>query len=644
MNDLLLATTILDDTIRNKKRHPDYKRVTTLAQEYFDIFTGSGIKEYLKRYRKSEDDESFNQMLEIFETTVPSVVHNLDTIFEKPLRSNRIFNDIEHTHNASREEILDRMKNFWQGETESGLDAYLKERWKHLLIYDPNAFIAVEFGPFNPVKEKPQPVAVEYSSTEAIQYEYIKGKLDWLICEKVIMYKARGVVDAAKNILNSEYSWQEGSKFIMYLDNHQIVYTEVDPVSRETDILNPKFVEIRENEKQEKPDRVFVRQVFEPKSEGVPAFRVGYLQDPESEARKLGQPHTCLSMIHYALAFFKKELKSGAELDLTIRAHVFPQKFIYGPKCEGDRANGEICNWGKTANGDSCAVCGGSGMMPVHNTSTDVIVFPIPKKDTDPVVDVTKAAFYLTPPMDLVRFMVEYNDRLTEKAKGAIFSSQAVASSKNTIASSTGKGDANPTTATEQDYSWDNVYDTYRPFTSKYSFAWLFITRLIAIYTDNAQGFTPYHSFPSDYKLKPVSALTAEAKGAKDAGLPQHVLEAIHRDIANQYYADDQDTLTKIDIKNKFHPFSGKSDSEIATIMNSDVILPYYKILFTYFDIIFDSIDEELGDKFYLMAYDKQKTEVETRVKAIQAQVDRQQAKEFKQAQRANALDPFNQN
>jgi hypothetical protein len=308
---------------------------------------------------------------------------------------------------------------------------------------------------------------------------------------------------------------------------------------------------------------------------------------------------------------------------------VFPKTFMYGPKCEGDKQKGQTCNGGKTPNGAICDVCNGTNVQPFHTTATDVVVFPFPKSPSDSVFDLTKAMSQFSPDIDLVKFMEEYCDRLSEKAKGAVFPSQVVTPTKRNYNSQN-----QPVTATEQDYSWDNVYDAYRPFTAKYSYAWLFIARMIGIYTDNDEGLTLYHKFPSDFKLKPVKDLIAEAQSGDQANLPQHVMKVFHDDIANVLYADDPDTLTKIQIKNKFHPFSGKSEAEIQGILLSDDILPYYKILYIYFDILFDSIDEELGDKFYLMTYEKQKSEIKRRVDELIKEIDKQKATDFKEAQK----------
>jgi hypothetical protein len=302
---------------------------------------------------------------------------------------------------------------------------------------------------------------------------------------------------------------------------------------------------------------------------------------------------------------------------------VFPQKYAYGTRCEGDKENGQTCNNGQAPNGGKCKVCNGTSVsQPIHTTAQEIVWVPLPKPGTE-ALDLTKAMAYFSPPMELVKFMEEYTDRLTEKAKAAVFPSQAIATSKNRY------GEGTSQTATEQDYSWDNVYDAYRPFTGKYSFAWLFIVRLIGVYTDNP-SVQLYHKFPSDYKLKSVQELMAEAKAAQEGNLPQHVTEAIHDDIANIYYADDPDTLTKIAVKNRFYPFSGKSETEIQAILMGSDILPYYKILYIYFAIIFDQIDEELGDTFYMMTPEKQKGEVKKRVDAIITELNQAKVQTFR--------------
>lgn len=605
MNDLSAGITILDATINNGLRHQDYERVTALAQEYYDIFTGAGIKPYIRQLRKSESDSAFLQALDIYECLIPSVVKSIDVIFAKPLRSNRVYSSVTDNNNEARQEVLDRMESFWQGQLDIGVDEYLRERWQYLCTYDPNAFIAVEFSKFDARTQKAQPFPMEYTSEQAINYEYKRGVLDWLIILLPWAYEGEG------------QTMKDGERYIMYLDNQAIVYTEIDYQLQITD-LDGEIVtfESAQAGAGKGRDRAFVRQVFQTKSKRVPAFRAGYELDPETMKR------TCVSNQHYALPFYKNELKIGLELDLCLREHVFPAKYMYGPKCSGDKEAGKTCKGGVDNNGDTCGICRGTGTLPIHTTTQDVVVVPLPKKSEEPIMNLKEAMAYFSPPMDVVTFMDTYRDKVIVKAKEAVFPAQEV------IAKTGMK------TATEMDYSYDNIYDALYPFTRRYSYAWLFIARQIAIYTDNdSDTLQLYHRFPTDLKMKSQETLLKEARSAKDSGLPSHLVKVIHDDLANVMYADDQDELVKIHIRNKFYPFNGKSEGEISTILMTGEVLPYYRTLYIYFDIIFGQIDQQLGDRFYIMSYDKQLEEVQKRVQNILDQVEARKATAFQQQQ-----------
>lgn len=601
MDDKAKGLELLNNTILKTLRHKDYERVTALAKKYFDIFTGEGINDYLRQVMRREDSEMFEQRKKLYTTTIPAAVESIVVTFNKPLRSNRIYSSIEHPDSKARDEITERMRSFWQGESESGVDAYLRDRWVPLEVYDPNAFIAVEFGAFDPAKEKPWPFPFEYSSAEAINYQYRNGILDWIITMVPILYRT-DVSDPEKT--------ESGSRYVMYLDNWAISLTQVDIKKRITDRTAAVFHEVKDAKGI--VQSVYVIEEFNTKAGAVPLFRAGHKLDPVTQRR------TCVSILHPALNFFLKEIKTGSELDITMAMHAFPQKIQYGKRCEGNREKGIICNDGKTPTGTDCPECGGSKIAPIHKTAMDIMLVAPPKKPGDPVLDLEKAVVYKAPPVELIRFQEEYLERITEKAKAAVFASQAVL--RTQVEKS----------ATELDYGMDNVYDTLEPFAIKYSYAWRFFVNQIAIYTDNASPqLVVYHSFPKDFKFKTLGQLLAEAKTASESGLSQHAVDAVNNDILEVLYADDQDTLTRIKVKNRFHPFSGKGKDEMASIVMSGDILPYYKTLYLYFDVIFDEIDNELGDRFYLMQYPKQKEVVRGKVDAILKEIAKNSPKPF---------------
>ncbi|MFT3704653.1 MAG: hypothetical protein QM802_19970 [Agriterribacter sp.] len=619
MNDTAKALEILKEGILKNKRHQDYPRVTDLSKEYLQLFTGEGIEELLKVFHKKTGDDMFNQVVSVYKSIMPEVANNLAKVFSKIFRSNRIFSSVESKSNtnAQQEIIKYAGATFWSGDNSSGLDAYLASRWFHFQMFDPNAFIAIHFNNVNKVTEKTSSIfPVEYSSTEVMNFSYVNGKLDWLIVELPHRYRVK---------VGNGYSWKDGKRYIMYLDNDAIQLTEVDPQQRittasdedakaelEVDVneaKSPEFIELKPTvvtaNIEGSTGRVFQYETFNHKGGAVPAKRVGYDLDPVTDQR------TCVSIFHAALPRFKKELKAGSELDLAIALHLHPQKVQFADPCEGDTSKGMICKDGKAPNGDVCVICHGSGMKSVSTSSQDIIFVRRPRPD-DPWPDLTKYVHYVKTDVEVIKFLYDLVNEITEKAKRAIFGAQAV--EKKTV----------DKTATEMDYSYDDVYDTLHPFGMSYSSFWVFSVTFIAIFSDNkTDDLIIYHRFPKDFKLKTLGELMDEAKVASASGLPQHIIDAINRDIAEILYSDDQDTLSKIKIKNRFYPFAGKSQAEISQIILQNKTTKFNQTLYVHFNEIFEGIDDEIGNDFYIKySYEKQKATIKEKVDAITALID----------------------
>lgn len=606
MDDKNKGFAILRDVIIKNKFHQDYDDVNVLADEYKKLFTGKGIKDLLKVYHKRTENDLFDQVCAVYNTIMPEVSNNLARIFSKIFRSNRIFSSIESKDGSAVEEVKEYAARFWSGENDSGLDAYLASRWFYYQIYDPNAFIAVEFNDVSRVTKKTDSIfPVEYSCDEVVNFNYINGILDWLIVRKPIKFRT---------VLSGKNTWIKGWRYIMYLENSAIQLTKVDDLSKLTTLNDSDFVNETESDVEPIPNAdiislqnnldYYVKQDFNTLSKGVPAKRVGYILDPNTNQR------TCLSIFHAAVSRFKKELKSGSELDLAVALHLHPQKIQFADPCEGDKANGIICNEGRTPNGEICPVCVGTGIKKVGTSAQDIIWVRRPRA-SDPMPDLTKYVHYIKTDIDVIQFLYNMVNEITEKAKSAIFGSEAV------------EKKVPNKTATEMDYSMDNVYDTLAPFAMSYSAMWLFTMQKIAIYLNNEVDL--YHRFPKDFKLKPLTELMNEAVVANNSGMPQHILDAIHRDIADIIYSDDQATLQKIKIKNRFYPFAGKTQEEISAIIIQNKTTRFNQVLYIHFNQIFEDIDNEIGIKFYIsFPYNKAKEEIKRRVDAIILEIDKE--------------------
>lgn len=599
------AINILNKHITTGKKHKDYDRVVALAKEYEDIFTGIGISKYIKQFRKREDSAMFKQRLEVFESVIPSAVSSVLQTFNKALTSSRIIEHFSHSDNQKHEEIKDKYDNFYNGDSGNGVSNYLQDKFKYYNTFDPNAYLCVEFGEFDAQREKATAFPLEYTSEEVLDYEYKNGKLQWLLAEKEHYYLAQ---ESAKQ------NYKKGSKYLVYIGEYCYVLYEVDKVLKSMDNIDDTYglIEFQVG-RSNNSIRSFYHKEFNLASKEIPLKRFGYIGDAVTKNR------TCLSILHSALPYFKKEIKTGSEFDLTMSMHVFPQKIIYGQVCPGHKDKG--CNNGIEVGGENiCQGCGGSGVtLPVHTSAQDIVVVKPPMREGDPILNLENAVVYKAPPIDIVKFQSEYQERLIERAKMAVFPSESVVEAS--IAKS----------ATESEINLSAVNDTLYPYGVKYAYLWEFCCKYIAIYSDNYEGVVIWNKFPKDLKLRSKDSLLLEAKLAKESGLNQNIINALNEDILEAQYADDQDTLTKLRVQNRFMPFAGKTESEIAVILTGDVI-PYYKILYTYFNAIFEEIEEE-NEKFYIYPY------------AMQKEILKRKVEQFAQmipSNNSNSLDAIN--
>jgi len=586
----------LKEIILHKKTHEDYDRTVKLAKKYKALISGEGIEDYLQQFVRREDKELFEQRKKITQAITPAVAEAIMKPFYKVSRTNRVYQAIDGEE-SKKAEIQKAIKSFWGEGEQSGLDYWMQTRFIELSFSDPNAFVAVEFDAFDPKIEKAKPKPVEITSEQAIYFEYKNAILQYLVAKWDIEYKAK----------SKDAPPKKGERFVMYLTNEALELKEIDPESTEAD-LPDGYDQIITVGKDGGSQRKFAYRLYEPKSGAVPAMRIGYKRDIYTNGR------TYVSPLHPALPYFMKSLKTVSELDLSLALHTFPQKLQYVQPCSG--VSGKGCNGGKTRSGENCTQCNGSGVSPVHKTGQEVLLLPMPK-DKEQIVDLEKLVVYKTPPIDLIKFQKEYVDSLKEDAMKAVFNGDQFV--KNTVAA----------TATEREFDMDAVYDTLDPFAKRYSSVWLQTVRLIAVYVEASEGVELYHKFPSDFKLRSQASLISELKLANESGAPSYIVDAINADLMEILYADDQDTLVKLKVKQKYLPFKGKTPAQIQLILASDLTPKYQKILYTNFEEIFDDLEYEHGDKFYAFEDKKQRDLIKAKVDAMIKEMEKAAAKAF---------------
>lgn len=550
--DIDQAHEIIIDAIEKGTTHAHYNRVTTLARFYMNLITGQGMEDLLARFALREDEEAFEQRLELTISTSDALCKSVMNPFEKVLRTDPLVKRIESSDERIIDELTDKLMEFFHTENQnSGLDYWFQTRFKSLSFVDPNAFVMLEWDAFDGNYERATPYPYEISSTQAINFSYRNNSLEFLLDKRSNIYVDKNGNDVA------------GYKFTLYYVGYVLVYDQVG--ERYIPQPNEAIFEA------ESGDRFAIR-LHETHLDSIPAISIGYVEDD------LTKGVTYLNPFHSAQSYFRKIIKIISEADLSKTLHAFPQKFQYVQSCPGE--DHKPCNHGRTASGEICKACKGKGTI-IHTSAQDAVVLPLPRRQEE-MYDLDRLMVYKHPPIDLLKFQEEIIDKYEGKIHASVFNTQAMVK-KTTVA-----------TATERDQEMDSVYDTLHPFAEKITAAWSAIVSYISEITElNPDDLIVDMRYPNDFKLKTLTQLITDLKTANESNAPAFVRAKLNSDIAEQTFVDQPEEYNKYMVKQRFYPFSGKTMEEVSLLLTLDYTPVRTKILYANFDMLFKRAEKE---------------------------------------------------
>jgi hypothetical protein len=590
------ALPILENLIRRGTVHQDYERVTELATLYKRLIAGDEPEELLKQFVKREDDVMFKQRADITQLITPSLASSITKPFYKVARNDKVKKKLDIKEDVRRETVENMLDLFWGNDPDqNGLDTWLQTRFTELSFYDPNAWIVIEFDPFDPAQSFAQPRPFEVGAAEAANWDDTNGILKWLHVRQEVDVITKRTVTTDANGQESERLWtKKGHNHTMYTDQNAILYKEIDEKYMRERGITPEADEVLVRI----GDRSYLRTVTNPLIGFVPAFRIGYARDGMTEGR------TYVNPLHEAVPYFMKSVKATSEMDLTMALHAFPQKIQYVQKCPGSRIGNQYiaCSSGKTPAGADCGTCNGKGYK-IASSAQDAILLPMPE-DKEAELSLSNIVHYVAPEVTLLDFQLKYGNEIELHAHRAVFNSTVFIETQ--IAK----------TATEKDLDMDSASDTLVPFAKKFSWVWKFVARTAIVLADvpNNDRQEVIHAFPADLKLKTTTFLVNELKTLNDSGAPPFMKEALNGDLASLIYVGDDLMQLKYKVKQSFYPFTGKTDEEIALLMESPYVPKAQKVLYANFEPIFALIEEEDPLFWYLEKFGEQKAKVDAKV------------------------------
>src|SRR5690606_34797840 len=183
------AKAIIEDAIDNNTTHPNYKRVNELSVLYRSLITGDGVEGLLRQFQQREDEQAFQQRIDLMVSTTDALCSSIMNPFEKVLRTDPLVKRIESKDEKAIDILTDKLMDFYSSENQnSGLDYWLQTRFKALSFIDPNAFLVLEWDGFDNNRERASPYPYEVSCQQAVLFAYNNSKLQYLIDKKPIEY------------------------------------------------------------------------------------------------------------------------------------------------------------------------------------------------------------------------------------------------------------------------------------------------------------------------------------------------------------------------------------------------------------------------------------------------------------------------
>lgn len=522
---------ILRDAIENKTRHKNYTRVCDKADEYKMFYTGEGVPKKIKNIYE------IDVVPKLVFSIIPPILKSTKYPFNKVCRTKPSVRKIDFEGESTKEkeqEVEKAMGKYFNG---FDIDRFFESVVVPLNYTDPNAWIVTEFKPFDNINEKAKPYPAIFSSKEAINFEYENSELNFLL-----ILQGQG----------------DDQRYTMYLGQYTLV-----------SFIRPKDYVLSGNENIfTVGNKEYVLQVFEPKSGFVPAVRVGYKMDTETNMQ------TYLGVFDDILPFLYKLLKLDYETDICFAEMAFPKRYMYAQKCKH-----EGCRSGRMPNGETCPVCHGSGVDSDLKTALEVRTFALPN-DKEEMIDLSKMMFKDLPPVAQLEFMERIRNSWKDGIFGMLFNSDTY--DKTQISS----------TATAVNATTDNLNDAIYPFAQKLSDLFIEIGRSVATFLDYPDVII-YHIYPRDFKFKSIQQLFGDLQAARSANASPQTIAAIESEINEQQYMDAPEVMKIIRIRQMFNPFAGLSENTVRAIIAARQTTEYNAVLWSNIVPIFQELEME---------------------------------------------------
>lgn len=581
------AKDFLAEVITEGLRHDFYERTVEVANFAWDVMTGQGdrMEDKIRGIRPNESEEQKDQRLKMTNPLTPFALNQVLSVFRKTRRAEGIRFIYSHEKKDSYPKIDEAIKDFY---AHLDLKAWAFDAIEYYTFWDPNAFFVVEVEEGQDGELIPYPFEVR--SDEAIYFERKHGDLKYLIVRQEVEVE----IDRIRKQRKDFYFYGVG--FVLHYK--EMLEGQEDEVER---LLSQGYIYESNVEAQEGSEKFYFK-AFDNGLDVLPVFQFGVFRDGQTKRETFVTPYE-------PARFLLEDLIQNKSLaDLSLYLHNFPQKLVYGPKCEYESQEAERCDFGYLDGDPSkpCPICDGKGVL-VHATEQDVILLALPESN-EGFFPLSQLIHYATQNEWLPRFQADELEKLVRKIFLAVFQTEVYDQAQVRA------------TATEKLLEWDKVYDTLEPYAAAVASFVPRAAEVIAKYFGAGDGFSAQMYVPKDYKMRGEGELLNLLALTEGKTIPE-VKAAISRDLLHRFYRNDPEEIAFIEALRSFLPWKDKTFEQAYAIAASRSPEDPDRLLWENFDQISQDIRVTTKRRFHKFPYKAQEKQIEDAIDRVKARI-----------------------
>jgi hypothetical protein len=333
----------------------------------------------------------------------------------------------------------------------------------------------------------------------------------------------------------------------------------------------------------------FQYEVFNTGLNELPFIEMGYLARPDKDGY--------MSILYPIESSLRRLINRSSEKELSIALHAFLQKYQFSRKCRHvAKDEGRCENGTMSVSRAQCKSCKGTGKEIITSVQ-DVMLFELPE-NKDEYFPLSEMTHWPTMPFEIVNFLTEEIPSIMAEMEQTMWGINIATPPKGTTITAA--------TATEVIGRYDTIYKRLACMGAQIERIWAKCLRVTASYAEVSNGLIYRYEYPASYQMETLPELFTILSSAKEAGAPFQIIAAIEMQIMKK-----QGRILNTDIKwhtcmNEFKPFKSRSASDISIILSGLSETYYYKVLWNFFDEIFEEIKQEQPDFIFMNFSEKQ--------------------------------------